>query len=93
MKIIASIDSSTVLIEVTHDEVANLYGYKNTYDVPEEKRKYLYCVGQTLPVAKIHAAVRSLREYQAKELAEAQTAVDRIQDSLNRARDVFGVPV
>jgi hypothetical protein len=90
MKIIASIDSNTVLIQATHAEIVNMHGYSNANDVPETPRKYMCSVGHEIPVSKIHAAARSLHEYQAKELQRAQDAVNSLQDTITRAREVFG---
>lgn len=93
MKIIASIDSNTVLIQATHAEIVNLHGYNQGYDVPETARRHLCNVGQEIPVSKIHAAARSLHDYQAKELQRAQDAVNNLQDTITRAREVFGPAV
>jgi len=90
MKIIASIDSNTVLIQATHAEIVNLHGYANGYEVPEVARRNLCNVGQEVPVSKIHAAARGLHAYQAQELQRAQDALNSLQDTINRARDVFG---
>lgn len=90
MKIIASMSSNTVLVEATHAEIANLHGYNQGYDVPDNMRRNLCDVGQVVPVAKIHAAARNLHDYQAKELQRAQDAVNSLQDTITRAREVFG---
>lgn len=90
VKIIAKVDGTTALIEASHDEIANLHGYERAYSVPDRDKECIFRVGAAVPVARVHAAARSLHQYQAQQLQIAQNAVNSLQDTINRARDVFG---
>lgn len=92
MKIIAKIDDNTFLIEATKDEIANLHGYDNAYQIAAADQPRMFSVnGRPPPVSHIHTAAKGLHAYQAKELARAQEAVDALQETIKKAREVFGI--
>lgn len=82
MKIVAKIDSTKVLCEVTTLELANLMGINHTYDDDWRNKSYAE-VGQEFNITKIHSTAKFLREVDqsklkamSEKLAESLKQVD-----------------
>jgi hypothetical protein len=89
MKVIAKIDSDTVLCEVSSAEIANLNGFRSTYESGCEIRK-LTEVGATCNLQKMVTTSQFVRNIRNTSLAEAKKRIEISIREIDAAMEVVG---
>jgi hypothetical protein len=89
MKVIARIDSDTLLCEVSSTEIAHLNGFRSTYESGCEIRK-LTEVGATCNLQKMVTTSQFVRNIRHSSLAEAKKRIEISIKEIDAAMEVVG---
>lgn len=82
MKVIAKVDSSRVLCEVSVEELAFLNGYRNTYEQGCDKEK-LMMVGAECNLKRMVATSQFVRSLRPDTLKKAKEAMEKVISQLD----------
>lgn len=85
MKIIAKVDGSRVLCEVTNEEIALLNGFRNTYDTGFDKK--LLEVGSECSLTKMVATSQFVRTMDTRVIESINKSLEEAMKKVNEAGD------
>lgn len=86
MKVIAKIDSSRVLCEVSIDELAFLNGYKNTYEKGCDKEK-MSVVGAECNIRRMVTTSQFVRSLRPETLKKTKESLEKIISDLDNTME------
>ena len=90
MKIIAKVDSTKFLAEVTENDIALMLGHDSVMDMKQFERQTILQVGYELALTKPLQSSRFIRELDESQIKHVKLLLTRIIQNLDETQDMVG---
>jgi len=88
MKIIARVDSTKLLAEVTENDIALMLGHDSVSDMKQFERQNIFQVGYELVLAKPLQSSRFIRELDESQIKHIKLSLTSVIQNLDRTQEM-----
>ena len=88
MKIIARVDSTKLLAEVTENDIALMLGHDSVSDMKQFERQNIFQVGYELALVKPLQSARFIRELDESQIKHIKLSLTSVIQNLDKTQDM-----
>ena len=90
MKILAKVDSTKFLAEITDNDIALMLGHDSISGMRQFERENVFQVGYELVLAKPFQSARFIRELDESQINQIKRSLTSVIQNLDRTQDMVG---